>query len=151
MESYLMFGDKKFSLSEVMERLGVEGVTDYDVHLCQEVRSGVIRAGVTGDQDYPGIFLDFALKNTPGSLPILVSQTEQPAGDDSSPVRTYLYDREDQYFAYSDLDTRPDKEVDEELHEPEIVVSGESYMETIVRLEDEFVRIESIMDDGTEE
>lgn len=142
MKNYLMFGDKKFPLKEVMERLGVEGVPEYETRLCQEVRSGVIRAGLSGDPDYSAIFLEYQPKDAHCDLPILVSQTEQPTGDNSGPVRTYLYDRETQYFAYSDLDTRSDDEVEEELYEPEIAVSGEPYMETVVRLEDQYVRIE---------
>lgn len=141
MENYLMIGDKRFPLNEVMKRLGVEGVSACEVRLCQEVRSGVIKAGVSCDPFYPAIYLDFQPKDAPSALSIPISTTEQPTEGDC-PVRSYLYDREDQYFAYSDLDIRSDDEVDKELRSPEIVVSGEPYMDTVVKFENQFVQVE---------
>ncbi len=131
MKSCLEINGQKFPLSKVVEMLGVKGDIS-EVSLCQETRSGVLKANVFADPDYPAINLNFLPKGA--LLPIPVSATEQPTRSDA-PVRTYLFDRSDSYFAYSNLDIRPDSEVDEELRASEIVVASPLQCNTIVEYE----------------
>jgi len=129
MESYLQIKDRTFPLSKVIEMLGAKGIAR-EVSLCQETRSGVLKANVFADPNYPAIDLDFLPKDA--LLPISVSSTEQPTEGDA-PVRTYLFDRDDHNFAYSDLDIRPNFEVEKEVRAPEIVIRNQFQCNPIVK------------------
>ncbi|MCI8843227.1 MAG: hypothetical protein HFF08_03840 [Oscillospiraceae bacterium] len=137
MKTYLEINGKKISMDDLLKELGVDA-EPCEVNLCQDTPSGTIRAKASPDPHCPAMYLDFVRKDDPDTLPIDIAKTEGPAG---CPVRTYLFDRESYHFAYSDMDTRPDAEVDKKLMSPELVVSGEPYLDTIVKLEDEFVRV----------
>ena len=132
---YLEINGEKFCLVDVLKKFGVNAES-CEVNFCQDTPSGTIRAYAAPDPDCPAMYLDFVLKDDPDTLPIDIAKTEQPA---NNPVRTYLFDREANYFAYTDLDTRPDAVVEKDLMPPELVVSGQPYMYTVIKIEDEFV------------
>lgn len=132
---YLEINGEKIYLTDILEKFGIEAES-WDVNLCQDTPSGAIRAKVSPDPDCPAMYLDFVLKDDPDTLPIDIAKTEQP---ENCPVRTYLFDRETNYFAYTDLDIRPDAEVDKKLMSPELAVSGQPYMYTVIKIEDAFV------------
>ena len=140
MESYLLIGGHKVPLTEVMERLGIKGESAVDVHLCHEAKDGVIMASVATVEEYhlcSAIYVEFLTKD-PIDAPIPVSKTEQSTEGDH-PVRTYLFDRWERYFAYSDLDTRSDAEVCEKPRSCEIVVNGEYDTGTTAIIDSEYV------------
>lgn len=80
------------------------------------------------EEPYPSIDVELRLKDDPDTQPILLSKSEQAREDMTESdhrVLTYLYSRNDNYVAVMAADTRPDSEVDKNVGETQIMVSGE--------------------------
>lgn len=117
---------KVFSLEEVCRALGVDPCAQPNVSLCIGVKAGVLKSSLCNeDPDYPGIRTELALPPEAESVDIMLTITEQPRSEDEhEPVRTFGYNRDDEYFLYFDADTRPDREVEDALRRPSVTIGG---------------------------
>lgn len=132
---------KVFSLEEVCRALGVDPGSRPDVSLCIGVKAGVLKSSLCNeDPSYPGIRTELALPPEAESADIMLTVTEQPRSDDKhEPVRTFGYNRDDEYFLYFDADTRPDREVEDDLRRPSVTIGGNPQIPTDVYQENNFV------------
>lgn len=146
MDRFIRVNGKEFSFEEVAKALGFEVAPHLDpvqVHLCQQIEDGVLVAkGAFFDKDdYPGMDVELELPEEKDSMPVIISRTEQPRLDtEERGVRTFCYNRENEYFMYFDVDTRTDDEVDKEIDVPSVVLSGSRLAEVDVYEENTFVR-----------
>lgn len=134
MDRFIRVNGQAFSFEDVAKALGVSCDPlrePVQVHLCQRVNDGVLVAkGAFFDNDsYPAIDLELELPKEKDSMPVMISKTEQPrvAGgySDGYPgVRSFIYNREGEYFMYSDVDSRADEVVDRDGMEQRVMVSG---------------------------
>ena len=133
---------KVFSLEEVCRALGVDPGVQPNVSLCIGVKAGVLKSSLCNeDPSYPGIRTELALPPEAESADIMLTVTEQPRSDDKpEPVRTFGYNRDDEYFLYFDADTRPDREVEDDLHRPSVTIGGNPNLPADVYQENNMVR-----------
>lgn len=142
---FIRVNGQDFSFDEIAKALGVgiqDGKTDHTIQLCQRVNAGVLTAEASPEGDnYPGIDVELQLPQELETAPILISRTEQPMLEEGpEALRTYCYSRYDEYFAYFDADTRPDKEVDNLTFPPSLAVSGGTFYDVEVTAEDPHVK-----------
>lgn len=133
---------KVFTLEEVCRAMGITPGPTPDVSLCIGVKAGVLKSSLCNeDPDYPGIRTELALPPEADSVDIMLTVTEQPRSEDEhEPVRTFGYNRDDEYFLYFDADTRPDREVENDLRRPSVTVGGNPQLPTDVYQENNMVR-----------
>lgn len=133
---------KVFSLEEVCRALGVDPGAQPNVSLCIGVKAGVLKSSLCNeDPDYPGIRTELALPAEAESVDIMLTVTEQPRSEDEhEPVRTFGYNRDDEYFLYFDADTRPDREVEDALRRPSVTIGGNPNLPADVYQENNMVR-----------
>lgn len=146
LDRFILINGQAFSFEAVAQALGlnVDSATKpVEMHLCQRIPDGVLvaKSEYCGGDDYPGIDIELELPAEKDTLPILISRTEQPREEgEICAVRTFGYDRENEYFVHFDTDTRPDAVLDEaELQSPQVVVSGERHLPVEVIAENPFV------------
>ena len=122
--------------------MGVDPGPQVNVSLCIGVQSGVLKSSLCNeDPDYPGIRTELALPPEADSVDIMLTVTEQPRSDDKQePVRTFGYNRDDEYFFYFDADTRTDREVENDLRRPAVTMSGNPQLPAEVYQENNHVR-----------
>lgn len=122
----LSINGKVFSLEDVCRALGADPGAAPVVSLCIGVKAGVLKSSLCNeDPSYPGIRTELALPPEAESADIMLTVTEQPRSDDKhEPVRTFGYNRDDEYFLYFDADTRPDREVEDDLRRPSVTIGG---------------------------
>ena len=137
----LSINGKVFTLEEVCRALGVDPGSRPDVSLCIGVKAGVLKSSLCNeDPSYPGIRTELALPPEAESADIMLTVTEQPRSDDKhEPVRTFGYNRDDEYFLYFDADTRPDREVEDDLRRPSVTIGGNPQTPTDVYQENNLV------------
>lgn len=146
---FLRINGENYSLDTVVRALGVfipenESV---QVSLCQRVDAGILVAkGAALDQDdYPGIDVELELSADKDSIPIMISRTEQPRPvEEEHALRTFCYDRTDEYFMCFDVDVRPDREVEEHYFPPELIVSGSPDNCVVVSCENQYVDFQGV-------
>lgn len=133
---------KVFTLEEVCRAMGITPGPTPDVSLCIGVKAGVLKSSLCNeDPDYPGIRTELALPPEADSVDIMLTVTEQPRSEDEhEPVRTFGYNRDDEYFLYFDADTRPDREVEDDLRRPSVTVGGNPQLPADVYQENNMVR-----------
>lgn len=133
---------KVFTLEEVCRAMGIDPGVQPNVSLCIGVGAGVLKSSLcTEDPDYPGIRTELALPPEADSVDIMLTVTEQPRSEDEhEPVRTFGYNRDDEYFLYFDADTRPDREVENDLRRPSVTVGGNPQLPADVYQENNMVR-----------
>lgn len=133
---------KVFTLEEVCRAMGIDPGVQPNVSLCIGVRAGVLKSSLCNeDPDYPGIRTELALPPEADSVDIMLTVTEQPRSEDEhEPVRTFGYNRDDEYFLYFDADTRPDREVENDLRRPSVTVGGNPQLPADVYQENNMVR-----------
>ena len=133
---------KVFSLEEVCRALGVDPGVQPNVSLCIGVKAGVLKSSLCNeDPDYPGICTELALPPEAESVDIMLTVTEQPRSENEhEPVRTFGYNRDDEYFLYFDADTRPDREVEAALQRPSVTIGGNPNLPADVYQENNMVR-----------
>ena len=138
----IFLNGKVFTLEEVCRALGVDPGPQPNVSLCIGVKAGVLKSSLCNeDPDYPGIRTELALPPEAESVDIMLTVTEQPRSDDEQePVRTFGYNRDDEYFLYFDADTRPDREVENDLRRPAVTMSGNPNLPAEVYQENNHVR-----------
>lgn len=142
---FLRINGQEFSFDDVAKALGMEvspHVQPVQVELCQRVDSGVLVAkGAYFDQDdYPGIDVELHLPAEKDSIPIIVSRTEQPQPDgEDHALRTFGYDRNNEYFMYFDTDLRPDAQVYEQMLRPSLTVAGNPGLDVDVMADNPYV------------
>lgn len=145
MNRFLRINGQEFSFDDVVKALGIEvspNIQPVQVELCQRVDSGVLVAkGAYFDQDdYPGIDVELHLPAEKDSIPIMVSRTEQPQPDgEDHALRTFGYDRNNEYFMYFDTDLRPDAQVDEQMLRPSLTVAGNPGLDVDVMADNPYV------------
>lgn len=133
---------KVFTLEEVCRAMGITPGPTPDVSLCIGVKAGVLKSSLCNeDPDYPGIRTELALPPEADSVDIMLTVTEQPRSEDEhEPVRTFGYNRDDEYFLYFDADTRPDRELEDDLRRPSVTVGGNPQLPADVYQENNMVR-----------
>lgn len=133
---------KVFTLEEVCRAMGITPGSTPDVSLCIGVKAGVLKSSLCNeDPDYPGIRTELALPPEAETVDIMLTVTEQPRSEDEhEPVRTFGYNRDDEYFLYFDADTRPDREVENDLRRPSVTVGGNPNIPADVYQENNMVR-----------
>lgn len=133
---------KVFTLEEVCRAMGITPGPTPDVSLCIGVKAGVLKSSLCNeDPDYPGIRTELALPPEAESVDIMLTVTEQPRSENEhEPVRTFGYNRDDEYFLYFDADTRPDREVEDALHRPSVTIGGNPNLPADVYQENSMVR-----------
>lgn len=146
MKQHIRINDQVFTVQELCEKLGISEPAE-KIELRQEVPEGTLSASLAPDcpdDVYPGIDLELHLSASANSLPIMVARCERPISQDEDQpgVRTYLFSRQDEYFAYSELDTRTDEEVDSDYLAPTIVLSGNPNSVARITLENNYCKIE---------
>lgn len=151
MDRFIKINGAVFSFEEVAKALGVECDPKREpvqLHLCQRVDDGVLVAkGAFFDKDdYPAIDLELQLPSEKDSLPVMISRTEQPRvegaySDGYLGVRNFVYNREGEYFMYSDVDSRADEVVDRAGMEQRVMVSGSRLCDVEVYQENPWVRM----------
>lgn len=140
-DTFLNINGRDFNLEELAKHLGITEIKD--IRLCQKVPAGTLVATTEhiDTSRYPGLAVELHLPDDAGTLPILISQTEQPARhEDGDQVRTYLYGRGDSYIGFMNIDTRPDDIELEDPRQPVIVASGDRDATVIVRPENNWVK-----------
>ena len=137
----LSINGKVFSLEDVCRALGADPGAAPVVSLCIGVKAGVLKSSLCNeDPSYPGIRTELALPPEAESADIMLTVTEQPRSDDKhEPVRTFGYNRDDEYFLYFDADTRPDREVEDDLRRPSVTIGGNPQTPTDVYQENNLV------------
>lgn len=137
----IFLNGKVFTLEEVCRALGVDQGSRPDVSLCIGVKAGVLKSSLCNeDPNYPGIRTELALPPEADSVDVMLTITEQPRSDDKhEPVRTFGYNRDDEYFFYFDADTRPDREVENNMPRPSVTVGGNLRLPTDVYQENNLV------------
>ena len=132
---------KVFTLEEVCRALGVEPGSRPDVSLCIGVKAGVLKSSLCNeDPSFPGIRTELTLPPEADSVDIMLTVTEQPHSENASDtVRTYGYNRDDEYFLYFDADIRPDREVENNMPRPSVTVGGNPQLPTDVYQENNLV------------
>lgn len=138
----IFLNGKVFTLEEVCRAMGVDPGVQPNASLCIGVKAGVLKSSLCNeDPDYPGIRTELALPPEADSVDIMLTVTEQPRSEDEhEPVRTFGYNRDDEYFLYFDADTRPDREVEDDLRRPSVTVGGNPQLPTDVYQENNMVR-----------
>lgn len=130
MDRFITLNGQTFSLEEVASALGVPTGNGYiEASLCQSVDGGILTATLNeyDNYEYPFIDVSLHLPAEMNSCPISISRTEKPREGENHAVRTFCYDRNDNYFLYFDQDTRSDMEVDQDYREPSVTLSGDPY------------------------
>lgn len=150
MDRFIRVNGKEFSFEEVANALGVECDPQREpvqVHLCQRVNDGVLvaKGAFFDNDDYPAIDLELELPAEKDSMPVMIFKTEQPrvAGgySDGYPgVRSFVYNRDGEYFMYSDVDSRADVVVDRDGMEQRVMVSGSPTCDVEVYQENSWAR-----------
>ena len=142
METYIRVRSNKGDTLTVSARslatlLGLDGDVQ-QIELCRDIPAGELSACIPcpGENDpYPGI--DVVLQMEGHDIPVLLSRSEQPFGEQP---KTYLYGCGDSYIAYSPADTREDEERDD-LKNSVLVVGGDSDDQLQVYLENHYVKV----------
>ena len=150
-DRFLRINGQDFSFSDVANALGIE-LANQDLHvmLCQRVDAGILAAQTAwlDHDDYPGIDVDLILPEEQESNPVMITRTEQPRPDgEHSELKTFCYSRDDEYFMYFTSDTRSDEEVDEEMIEPHVTLSGSPSWTVFADAENPYVRYSGYVPD----
>lgn len=140
-ECGISLNGKVFTLEEICRAMGVDPGIQPNVSLCIGVKAGTLKSSLCNeDPDYPGIRTELALPPEADSVDIMLTVTEQPrSNDEYEAVRTFGYNRDDEYFLYFDADTRPDREVEDDLRRPSVTVGGNPQLPTDVYQENNLV------------
>ena len=151
MNRFIRINGKEFSFEEVAKALGVECDPQREpvqLHLCQRIDEGVLVAkGAFFDKDsYPAIDLDLELPAEKDSMSVPIFKVEQPRVDGAysdgyQGVRSFVYNRDGEYFMYSNVDSRADEIVDRDGMEQWVMVSGSPRCDVEVYQENYFVRM----------
>lgn len=150
MDRFIRVNGKDFSFEEVAKALGLEVGQHLDpvqVHLCQRVDDGILvaKGAFFDNDDYPAIDLELELPPEKDSLPVVISKTEQPRvdggySDGYQGVRNFVYNRDGEYYMYSNVDSRADEILDRDGMEQKVMVSGSPSCDVEVYQENPWVR-----------
>lgn len=151
MNRFIRINGKDYSFDEVAKALGIKCDPQREpiqLHLCQRVDDGILvaKGAFFDNDDYPAMDLELELPAEKDSMPVIISKTEQPRvdggySDGYQGVRNFVYNRDGEYFMYSDVDSRADEIVDRDGMEQRVMVSGSPVCDAEVYQENHYVRM----------
>lgn len=125
MRQYIRINDKKFSMEEIAEKLGITEPL-YSVTLCQEVCSGTLCAQLPlAVEAYPGVELTFEFPEGASSESLSIARLEQDDPNLDVEPQCFLYGRGDSYIAYMDVNTQTDAEFKAAPRDDTLVIGGD--------------------------
>lgn len=134
---FIKIGDKKFSVYEFCERLGVYPVVGLPIIVGQVATGGTLEASITmgNPEDRPCVEVNFCREGEP---PIVLTHTEQEMEDEPK-VRTFLYDRADCYIGHMTHKTCSEEELGDEQLQTDLIASGDPDVLVNVYRENQYV------------
>lgn len=152
---FVRIDGREYSFAEIAQRLHPDDpsiTSNPEIQLCQRVKDGILvsHCSYTEHDNFPFMDVELELPEEKESLPVLISHTEQPDESVDDPhLRTFCYDRTDEYFMSFDTDTRSDAEVDKTPSQTSLVVSGNPWNEIKVFTENQYVSFEGLLPSTT--